>query len=51
MYNIGLDIGTGSVGWCLTDENGYLLKVNRKGKIVIIFAINTAIFLKGRLAA
>lgn len=31
MYNIGLDIGTGSVGWCLTDENGYLLKVNRKG--------------------
>ena len=28
MYNIGLDIGTGSVGWCLTDENGYLLKVN-----------------------
>lgn len=30
-YNIGLDIGTGSVGWCLTDENGHLLKVNRKG--------------------
>ena len=30
-YNIGLDIGTGSVGWCLTDNNGHLLKVNRKG--------------------
>ena len=30
-YNIGLDIGTGSVGWCLTDENGHLLKINRKG--------------------
>lgn len=31
MYNIGLDIGTGSVGWCLTDNNGHLLKINRKG--------------------
>ena len=33
MYNIGLDIGTGSVGWCLTDENGYLLKVI--GKVIM----------------
>lgn len=31
MYNIGLDIGTGSVGWCLTDNNGHLLKINWKG--------------------
>ena len=25
-YNIGLDIGVGSVGWCVTDENGKMLK-------------------------
>lgn len=24
-YNIGLDIGTGSVGWSVTDEDGNLL--------------------------
>ena len=23
-YNIGLDLGTGSVGWAVTDENGEL---------------------------
>ena len=23
-YNVGLDIGTGSVGWAVTDENGNL---------------------------
>ena len=25
-YNIGLDIGVGSVGWCVTDEEGNILK-------------------------
>ena len=25
-YNIGLDIGTSSVGWAVTDQNGHLLK-------------------------
>lgn len=25
-YNIGLDIGVGSVGWCVTDTEGNLLK-------------------------
>ena len=25
-YNIGLDIGVASVGWCVTAENGDLLK-------------------------
>lgn len=25
-YNIGLDIGTSSVGWSVTDENGHLMK-------------------------
>lgn len=29
-YNIGLDIGTNSVGWAVTDENAHLLKF--KGK-------------------
>ena len=28
-YNIGLDIGVGSVGWCVTDEDSNILK---KGK-------------------
>ena len=28
-YNIGLDIGVGSVGWCVTDDNSNILK---KGK-------------------
>ena len=26
IYNIGLDIGVGSVGWCVTDENSNILK-------------------------
>lgn len=30
IYNIGLDIGTNSVGWAVTDEDGNLLK--RKGR-------------------
>lgn len=30
MYNLALDIGTGSVGWCVTDNGGHLLKINRK---------------------
>ena len=29
-YNIGLDIGVGSVGWCVTDENSNMLKRNGK---------------------
>lgn len=29
-YNIGLDIGTGSVGWAVTDENGELYHFKRK---------------------
>ena len=30
MYRIGLDIGTGSVGWCVVDEKGKLIKYKRK---------------------
>ncbi len=30
IYNIGLDIGVGSVGWCVTDEEGNILKRNGK---------------------
>lgn len=29
-YNIGLDIGVGSVGWCVTDEENNILKRNGK---------------------
>lgn len=29
-YNVGLDIGVGSVGWSVTDDNGNLLKRNGK---------------------
>ena len=29
-YNIGLDIGVGSVGWCVTDEENNLLKKGNK---------------------
>lgn len=29
-YNIGLDIGVGSVGWCVTDEENSILKKNGK---------------------
>ena len=29
-YNIGLDLGTGSVGWAVTDEHGDLLSFNGK---------------------
>ena len=29
-YNIGLDIGVGSVGWCVTDENNNIIKRNGK---------------------
>ena len=29
-YSIGLDIGTGSVGWAVTDEQGKLLHFNKK---------------------
>lgn len=30
LYNITLDIGTSSVGWCVTDMNGKLMKFKRK---------------------
>lgn len=30
QYNIGLDIGTNSVGWAVTDQNNNLLKRNKK---------------------
>lgn len=29
-YNIGLDMGTGSVGWAVTDENGQLLHFKKQ---------------------
>ena len=29
-YNIGLDLGTGSVGWAVTDLDGELLRFNKK---------------------
>ena len=29
-YNIGLDIGVGSVGWCITDEKSNILKKGKK---------------------
>lgn len=29
-YNIGLDIGVGSVGWCVTDEENNILKRNNR---------------------
>ena len=29
-YNIGLDIGVGSVGWCVTDEEENILKKGNK---------------------
>ena len=29
-YNIGLDIGVGSVGWCVTDEENNILKKGTK---------------------
>lgn len=29
-YNIGLDIGTSSVGWCVTDSHNKILKFNNK---------------------
>lgn len=29
-YNIGLDLGVASVGWCVTDDNGKMLKKNGK---------------------
>ena len=32
-YFLGLDIGTGSVGWCVTDLDYNILKVNRKRTI------------------
>ena len=29
-YNIGLDTGVASVGWCVTDDNGGLIKNRNK---------------------
>ena len=30
MVLLGLDLGTDSVGWCATDENGKIIKVQGK---------------------
>ena len=30
LYNIGLDIGVGSVGWSVTDDNNNIIKRNGK---------------------
>lgn len=32
-YFLGLDLGTGSVGWCVTDTSYHVLKANRKRTI------------------
>lgn len=32
-YFLGLDLGTGSVGWCVTDTKYHILKANRKRTI------------------
>ena len=33
FYNIGVDIGVGSVGYCVTDENGKVVRRNGKNLI------------------
>ena len=44
MYSIGLDIGTGSVGWCVIEKNGKLVKYQRKNMwgVRLFSAANTA---------
>ena len=44
MYNIGLDVGTSSCGWCVVDENGKLLKYKRKNMwgVRLFSSANTA---------
>lgn len=37
-YFLGLDLGTGSVGWCVTDTDYRILKKNRK------YTIGSALF-------
>ncbi|USS87121.1 type II CRISPR RNA-guided endonuclease Cas9 [Fructilactobacillus cliffordii] len=44
-YNIGLDIGTSSIGWAITDENNRLVSV--KGH----YGIGTRLFKEGESAA
>ncbi|USS87955.1 type II CRISPR RNA-guided endonuclease Cas9 [Fructilactobacillus hinvesii] len=44
-YNLGLDIGTSSIGWAITDENNHLLSV--KGH----YGIGTRLFKEGQSAA
>ena len=43
-YFIGLDVGTNSVGWAVTDENYNILKVKGKN------AIGTHLFEEGKTA-
>ncbi|USS93465.1 type II CRISPR RNA-guided endonuclease Cas9 [Fructilactobacillus ixorae] len=44
-YNVGLDIGTSSIGWAITDENNRLISV--KGH----YGIGTRLFKEGQAAA
>ncbi|MGO3548256.1 MAG: hypothetical protein ACTIM9_01230, partial [Paucilactobacillus nenjiangensis] len=44
-YNIGLDIGTSSIGWAITDDNYNLM--HAKGK----YGYGTRIYSEGQTAA
>ena len=46
-YFLGLDLGTGSVGWCVTDTDYQILKKNRKPAIGSVL-FSTADTAKGR---
>lgn len=46
-YFLGLDLGTGSVGWCVTDTEYHILKENRKSAIGSVL-FSTAETAKGR---
>ena len=46
-YFLGLDLGTGSVGWCVTDTDYHILKGNRKPAIGSVL-FSTAETAKGR---
>ena len=46
-YFLGLDLGTGSVGWCVTDMDYHILKKNRKPTIGSVM-FSTADTAKGR---
>ena len=44
-YLLGLDIGTNSVGWCLTDKNYNVIK--KQGQGSSYFALYRRIFMPG----